>query len=242
MSGILVFTIASATPVIIFLYLIYQKDHEKEPWNLLLICLLGGIFSAFLSFLLSYPLSKLEVVFSGDFLSSLHLSFLVAAIPEELAKFVVLYKIIWKRPEFDSYYDGIIYAVFVSLGFALFENILYVFEGGLSVAFFRAILAVPGHGFFAVLMGYYFSLARFHQHPESRNYLIKCLVFPILFHGVYDFLLFYCSKSAATSPLLALMLLILFTLLVIKLWRRGFKKISLHVAKDRLNFEKEEQV
>lgn len=233
MSALLVFLIASISPVIIFLYLIYRKDHEKEPWKLLLLCLVGGMFSTLLSLFLSLPASKLAPLFPGDFLSSLHLSFFTAAIPEEVAKFAVLYWAIWKRPEFDHHYDGIIYAVFVSLGFALVENLLYVFEGGLGVAFFRAILAVPGHGFFAVLMGYYFSLARFHENPKRRQYLIEALVLPILFHGGYDFFLFYMTKSGSASPLLALVLLVLFTALVIKLWRRGIKKIGLHLENDR---------
>jgi RsiW-degrading membrane proteinase PrsW (M82 family) len=228
----LTFLLASISPVIIFLYLIYQRDHVKEPWKLLLSCLVGGMFSTFLSLTMSWPASKLSVLFPGNFLSSLHLSFLTAAIPEEVAKFAVLYWIVWKRPEFDHHYDGIIYSVFVSLGFALVENLLYVAEGGLGVAFFRAILAVPGHGFFGVIMGYYFSLARFHENPKRRQYLIEALLLPILFHGGYDFLLFYMSSSGAASPLLAVVLLVLFTALVIKLWRRGFRKISLHLVKD----------
>ena len=235
MSASLVFLIASVSPVIIFLYLIYRKDHEKEPWKLLLYCLVGGMFSTLLSLFISLPAQKLAVFFPGNLLESLHLSFFTAAIPEEVAKFAVLYWIIWKRPEFDHHYDGIIYAVFVSLGFALVENLLYVYEGGLGVAFFRAILAVPGHGFFAVLMGYYFSLARFHENPKRNRYMIEALVLPILFHGGYDFFLFYMTKSGSASPLLALVLLVMFTVLVIKLWKRGIKKIGLHLQKDSVN-------
>ena len=64
-------------------------------------------------------------------MSSFHQSFFEAAIPEEVAKFVMLYLLVWKSKELNHHYDGIVYSVFVSLGFALIENILYVFQGGL---------------------------------------------------------------------------------------------------------------
>jgi RsiW-degrading membrane proteinase PrsW (M82 family) len=211
--------------------MIYQKDHEKEPISLLFKCLLGGCLSTLLSLLMSIPLGAISGVFPGAFLSSIHQSFLEAAIPEELAKFGILYFLIWKSRELDHSYDGIVYSVFVSLGFALIENILYVFEGGFSVAIARAILAVPGHGLFGVMMGYYFSLARFHEGRKRREFLIKSLVMPILFHGAYDFLLFYMGASSE-NILLVIFLLILFAGLVILLWRKGIAKIKLHLEQD----------
>jgi RsiW-degrading membrane proteinase PrsW (M82 family) len=169
-------------------------------------------------------------------LSSFHSSFLEAAIPEELAKFSVLYYIIWNSKELNHHYDGIIYSVFVSLGFALIENMLYVFNGGISVAVARAILAVPGHGLFAVLMGYYFSLARFQVKNKRNQLLAKALIYPILFHGCYDFLLFYMAGKES-NPLFLLTLLILFAWLVIALWRRGIHKIKKHLEHDRKTIE-----
>ena len=223
--------ISSIFPVVIFLYMIYQKDHEKEPISLLFKCLLGGCLSTLLSLLMSIPLGAISGVFPGAFLSSIHQSFLEAAIPEELAKFGILYFLIWKSRELDHSYDGIVYSVFVSLGFALIENILYVFEGGFSVAIARAILAVPGHGLFGVMMGYYFSLARFHEGRKRREFLIKSLVMPIVFHSAYDFLLFYMGASSE-NILLVIFLLILFAGLVILLWRKGIAKIKLHLEQD----------
>ncbi|MFM7510313.1 MAG: PrsW family intramembrane metalloprotease [Bacteroidota bacterium] len=229
----MVLLIASAFPVVIFLYMIFQKDHEKEPLALLAKCLFGGFISIPISLAMSFPLSKLSFLFQGDLLVSFHESFFEAAIPEEIAKFTLLYLLIWKSKELNHHYDGIVYAVFVSLGFALIENILYVMDGGMEVAVARAVLAVPGHGFDGVLMGYYFSLARFHEGNERRIYLFKSLWVPILFHGIYDFLLFYMAASMAnTSILIFLILLIIFGWFVIKLWRIGFYKIKKHLEKD----------
>jgi RsiW-degrading membrane proteinase PrsW (M82 family) len=234
----MILLIASVFPVVIFLHVIYQKDHEKEPISLLLKSLFGGCLSVLLSFLMSGPLSTLSAFFPGALMSSFHKSFLLAAIPEEIAKFAVLYFLIWKSSAFNHHYDGIVYAVFVSLGFALVENVLYVFQGGMSVAIGRAVLAVPGHGLFGVLMGYYFSLARFHENPKRRQYLLKGLFIAILFHGGYDFLLMYMSSSA-DNALLLVFLLIGFAWLVIKLWKKGISKIKKHIELDLKNNSEE---
>jgi protease PrsW len=224
--------IASITPVMIFLYLIYRKDKVKEPLKLLAKCFFGGFLSLALALLIDEPIAPFGESLSNPFFKAFYEAFLVAAAPEEFAKFVVLYWLVWKSKDFDQHYDGIIYAVFVSLGFALVENILYVFEGGMGVAMMRAVLSVPGHGFFAVLMGYYFSLARFHEGPERRKYLILSLAFPILFHGLYDFALMYAGEEDV-NPFIIVLLIILFTYVVIRLWRVGFKKIGLHLQKDQ---------
>lgn len=225
--------IASITPVMIFMYLVYRKDKIKEPASLLAKCFFGGFLALALALLIDAPLAPVTASLSTPFLRALYDSFVIAAIPEELAKLLVLYWIIWKSKDFDQHYDGILYAIFVSLGFALVENILYVLEGGMGVAVMRAVLSVPGHGFFAVLMGYNFSLAKFHTGTEKNRLLFRSLWLPVLFHGLYDFALMYMSDEAA-NPLLVIPLLVLFTLVVIRLWRLGFKKIKLHLQKDDL--------
>jgi hypothetical protein len=120
------------------------------------------------------------------------------------------------------------------MGFALVENLMYVYRGGLNVALMRAVLAVPGHGFFAVAMGYYFSLAKFHDGPKKTEFLAKCLLVPAIIHGLYDFALIYAGNSA-DNPLLVILLMILFTIIVIAIWKRGLKKVELHYQKDRLD-------
>lgn len=231
---------AAAFPVVIFLYVIYQKDHEKEPLSLLLKCLVGGCFSVIISLGFSFPLGLLVDFFPGAFLSSFHASFFEAAIPEEIAKFLVLYFLIWKSKELNHHYDGIVYAVFISLGFALVENILYVLDGGMEVAIARAVLSVPGHGLDAVLMGYYFSLARFHEGKKRWEFMTKSLLVPIIFHGGYDFILFYMEANESNG-LLLLGLVIALAWLVIKLWRKGIYKIKKHLERDGRLFAEEKK-
>jgi RsiW-degrading membrane proteinase PrsW (M82 family) len=225
------FFIASITPVIIFLFLIYNKDSIKEPWGLLLKCFFGGFVSVIITFLIAIILEISVIEFRAPFTSSFFDAFVKAGLTEEFSKFIILYWIVWKRKEFDQHFDGIIYAVFVSMGFALVENLMYVYKGGMNVALMRAVLSVPGHGFFAVAMGYYFSLAKFHVGPKKTEFMIKCLLVPIVLHGLYDFALMYSSKIS-DNPLLSIFLILSFTVIVISLWKRGLKKISMHYQRD----------
>ena len=88
-------------------------------------------------------------------------AFIVAALTEEGMKFLAFYFFFWKNRNFNERFDGIVYAVYISLGFAGIENILYVFTGGYSVGVIRALTAVPAHALFGIVMGYYFGMAKF---------------------------------------------------------------------------------
>lgn len=223
--------IASITPVMIFLYLIFRIDKNKEPISLLTKCLFGGFLSVILTLIIDVPMTYIGSSFSTPFSKSFFEAFFVAGFPEELSKFIILYWLVWKSEFFDEHYDSIVYAVFVGLGFALVENILYVFNGGLSTAFLRAILSVPGHGFFAVIMGYFLSIAKLSHQGEQKKYLLLSILVPVLFHGTYDFILMYASNLGESNFGITILLLIIFTVFVIYLWRYGLKKIKITVAK-----------
>ena len=99
---------------------------------------------------------------AGEGLASAgYTAFVVAGFTEELMKYLAFYFFFWQERNFNEKFDGIIYAVYISLGFAAVENILYVFSGGMGVGFVRAFTAVPAHALFGISMGYYFGLARF---------------------------------------------------------------------------------
>jgi len=227
--------IASITPVIIFLYLIFRKDKNKEPISLLAKCFFGGFLSIIITLIIDIPLMSIANSFHTPFFKSFFESFIVAAIPEEFSKFIILYWIIWKSKFFDEHYDGIVFAVFVSLGFALVENILYVFENGMGVAFFRAILAVPGHGLFAVVMGYFLSKAKLGTDGAQKKYLALSLTIPMLLHGIYDFILMYASNLSKTNATLAGLIFLIFPFFIIYLWRFGIKRIKKSIEHDTIN-------
>lgn len=180
--------LALAPVIIVAAYIYFRDKYEKEPIRLLAFALLAG------------ALTVIPILFIESFLSGLgtglpHFSaaawnaFVVAAFSEETFKYIALYLLIWKSPEFNEKFDGIVYATYVSLGFAAVENILYVTGGGVATGISRALTAVPAHAIFGITMGFYFGLARFYE-KQSRSLKQKALLFPILLHGVYDFILF----------------------------------------------------
>ena len=180
--------LALAPVVIIATYVYFRDKYEKEPIRLLLLALLAGALTVLPILVLEGFLDRYTHRFP-HLLSAAWNAFVVAAFSEELFKFIALYLLIWKSREFNEKFDGIVYAVFVSLGFAAVENILYVTGNGVSTGISRAITAVPAHAIFGITMGFYFGLAKFYQ-KQRQQLKIKALLFPILLHGIYDFILF----------------------------------------------------
>lgn len=180
--------LALAPVVIIAVYIYFRDKYEKEPLHLLLFALLAGGLTVIPILFLEGFLDRFTLRFTW-LLAAAWKAFAVAAFSEELFKYVALYLLIWKSPEFNEKFDGIVYAVYVSLGFAAVENVLYVMDGGLSTGIMRAITAVPAHAIFGITMGFYFGLAKFYE-KQRQSLKQKALLFPILLHGIYDFILF----------------------------------------------------
>lgn len=180
-------------------YVIHKDRFEKEPKWLILLAFGFGIFSVFPAAVTSV-LGGSFIVQNGNFINTAVFAFLVVALSEEFAKFFFLRYILYKRKEFNEPLDGIVYAVMIGMGFAAFENLLYVAQGGVSVAVMRMVTAIPAHAVFAVIMGYYVGLAKFDL--THRSELIrKGLLYPMLLHGAYDF--FLLQKSVPGLSVLA---------------------------------------
>jgi RsiW-degrading membrane proteinase PrsW (M82 family) len=219
--------LSAILPVAIFLYFIYRKDTSKEPWQLLLKCLGFGMLGSIPAIIIELILG-VGNIFSSAFLSSFYEAFIEAALTEETIKFLILYWLIRKNKNFDQHYDGIVYAVFVSLGFALVENIMYVLQDGYATAITRAVLSVPGHGLFGVIMGYFFALAKFSDTEKRKKYMCLSLLIPIILHGIYDFFLMYTTENSAIS----LFLVVALIALMIFVWIYAIKNLKKHLAHD----------
>lgn len=160
-------------------------------------------------------------------------AFFLAAIPEELAKWLIFYWLIRKAKDFDQYYDGILYAIFISMGFAMLENVLYVMKGGMSVAVVRAVLSVPGHMLFAIPMGYYLSLFKFEQGNLAIKHQWYSFLIPVLLHGAFDFILIYANAKSDTNPAIIIPLFIAFVVFDIYMWRLGLRKLKTMRERDK---------
>ena len=224
---------AALLPAVILLLFILRRDREHpEPIGQLVRAFLFGIGSVPLSLVFSTPFTVSGLLPNGytDALSAVFYSFGAAAIPEELAKLIMLWLFLRRNKEFDEHLDGVVYAVCIGLGFAATENVMYLFNAGedwLGTAIARGLLAVPGHFFFAVLMGYYYSLVHFGHNP-SRN-RIFVLAAPVLAHGIYDALCMASEVSEGMESLLTIALLFFCN----ELRKLGTRHIRELVAADR---------
>ncbi|MBP5496296.1 MAG: PrsW family intramembrane metalloprotease [Bacteroidales bacterium] len=225
--------IASLLPVVLLMGYIYKRDtFQKEPWPMLMKAFGFGILAAFLDMLVASALNHIVPKLADTpFVDALYNAFVSAALPEEFCKLLMLYLCIWKNPYFDEYYDGLEYAAFVGLGFAGLENVLYILQGGLGLAFSRGIFAVPAHFFFAIFMGYFFAMARF-RYSERRKFMTLAYIVPVLLHGTYDFVLMYMNNLNGDAETmqevgpLSLALYVFFLVFFFIVWRAATKRVN----------------
>lgn len=183
--------LSAVAPVFIIILYIYVKDkYEKEPKRLLIFSfLLGAIVSIIITTLL-YLAFDVVLPLTDNFSVAQQFvkAFLVVGLTEEFSKYIIVRFFAQPKKAFNEPFDGIVYAVMISMGFAATENIFYVIEGGYQTALIRAFTAVPAHATFGILMGYHMGKAKFSNNRIQRNLL--GLLLAIIFHGAYDFFLF----------------------------------------------------
>lgn len=183
-------------PAIFFMIYIYRNDDkEKEPPLLLLKCIIGGLLSVPIAIILEMIAEAVVIYLLENVVSATRVNYgvltaIFVGLIEEGAKFLFLYKFTWKDKAFNYRFDGIVYAVFVSLGFAALENVFYVFNYGTGVALQRALLTIPGHMSFAVYMGLYYGHAKVSEavnNPDAKSLNLKAAyAFAVLLHTIFD--------------------------------------------------------
>lgn len=198
--------IMAVLPAAWLLIKVHQYDPvEKEPPGLLAgLLVLGG--------LACIPAIALESIGADALLRGgtaytvgelLVENFIIVALSEELCKWIFLRLRTWRSPHFNYMFDGIVYAVFVSLGFAIFENIGYVYQFGMETAFVRAFTAIPGHAVFGVFMGCFYGLEKRAsvEGKESQRlaFAVCSLAVPVVCHGFYDFCASFQSVESTVA-------------------------------------------
>lgn len=217
-------------PIFLIGMYIYKKDRLKESSGLLFKLFLGGIAACF-------PAATIGMLCDGffpemdqmNFIQLLFYVFFVISFVEEIFKWIFLYKISYNSSEFDSLYDMIVYAAFVALGFACFENILYVYSSNITTGLVRAVSAVPGHVCDGILMGSYLSLSKVNEVNGNlklaKKYKILSILMPVITHFIYDYCLFL------QNPIF----LLLFLLFVVNLFIICFKKVK-NISRNNYKF------
>ncbi|MEC5422442.1 glutamic-type intramembrane protease PrsW [Virgibacillus sp. C22-A2] len=201
---------AGVAPTLALMSFFYLKDRITEPIPLIIrTFLLGALFV--------FPIMFIQYVLTAEFLhtSTFIHSFFIVSLPEEFFKWFIFIYAIYHHSEFDAHYDGIVYAVAISLGFATVENILYLFTNGIEYAFSRALFPVSSHALFGVIMGYYFGKAKTNDFYKKRN-IAYAFIIPFLLHGIYNYIL-----KAITSGWLFLLIPFM-----IGLWVLGLQRVK----------------
>ncbi len=190
----LILIAAAIIPAVFLMIKVYRSDRlEPESPSLLWSLALAGVLSALLALVAERVLGSLtRLIFGNGTIYQILLYFVVVGLSEEGAKYLLLKRRTWNSWEFNCQYDAVVYAVFVSLGFALWENISYVLHYGFTTALVRAVTAIPGHTCFGVFMGAFYGMARRAenngQHEASRLYRVLAVLVPVLLHGTYDYI------------------------------------------------------
>lgn len=194
MSGVDIFAFITCIPVIIILLYVYNQDNDKEPKHLLKKMFLYGILSIGPILFLEILTDKFMSVEGETNLLRLFINaFVSIGLIEEGSKWVIVNKTIYYDKDFNHAYDAIIYCVYASLGFALIENILYVFGSNIIVGILRAVTAIPAHTSNGIIMGYYLGKAKAAEYNndtnEAKKNMFLSLLVPIISHSIYDFII-----------------------------------------------------
>lgn len=231
---ILLIIAAALLPAILLWLYIWKKDTQKEPTAWLVKAVLWGVAICIPVALVEGGIETLLFGVDGkpsDLLGTTTLAFVVAALPEETFKLFALWMVLRKNPYFNEHFDGIVYAVCVGLGFAAFENIGYVFreDNWLPIAIVRALLAVPGHYAFAILMGYYYAMYHFVDHSPKVAACI--LLVPVLAHGTYDAI----AMSGIINQYIGGLSFFVLIYFCVKIHKVAKRKVLALIKKDREN-------
>lgn len=216
----------SFIPSFIIAYIIYKTDKvEKEPIGELLRAFGMGVFSVIITLGISFGLGIQDYNTNEmSFENLLLYVFLGVALVEEFSKWVSTRLFFNGSNSYNYLYDGIVYSIYVSLGFATIENFLYLVNADISLVIIRSFITVPAHVFFAVFMGYYLSKYKESVLKKQKNYkyLLYSILIPVTLHGIFDTLLLSSN----------FILLIIFLIYVLFLYVFSIKKMILAIKEE----------
>lgn len=221
MNAIVTVVLAVIPALILCLYIYRSDTLEKEPMWLLLSLFIFGVISTVPAVFLERLYQTLFPLVEEDLVSIFCYSFIGIALIEEGYKALFTYLIVYRNKNFDHIFDGIVYAVFMSLGFATLENILYLFRYGLELALSRGIVSVPAHAFYAVSFGFFLGKAKqssvHGKKGKAFGFLTLSILVPITLHGIFDFLLLSNNQMLYTAFLVFVVFLYIISFIQVKM-------------------------
>ena len=219
--------IAIIPTILLCAYIYYMDVVEKEPIRVLFtFFFIGILLTVPASFFEQLAISTLKLDYK-NIKDSFLLAFVVVALVEEGYKYLALLIGSWKNKEFNYRYDAIVYSVFISLGFATLENIVYIYNYGANIALYRGLISVPAHALYAIASGFFLGLAKEksikHETGNVVKYLLLAFMIPVILHGTFDYLLLTGNSILFYIAISFVVLLYLISYYMIKKAYKGEK-------------------
>lgn len=187
MDIIFLVIISILPPIAFLLYMLHMDKLEPEPTRLIIKVLIYGGLSVIPAALIEIGMEYILIFAASGITGAAIKSFIIISPVEEAVKLAVVFLFIWKNSNFNEENDGIVYVGTAAIGFAMFENILYVVQTGLATGIMRAVTSIPLHTFTGVLMGYFVGIAKFAPEPrQKKGNIITGFFIAYIIHGVYD--------------------------------------------------------
>ena len=237
------FTALAVIPGILIIIYVYRKDKvEKEPAGLIVrllalgavSCIVAGFAESFASaFLPSFPAGTLEYALVN--------SFALAAFWEELLKYLALRIGSWRSPHFNYRFDGVVYGVSSAVGFAIVENVMYVYEYGYQTALVRAFTAVPLHAFCGVAMGVFYAMAKkesIQGRSSGFGYTLLALIVPMMIHGIYDTMAFMRTEASTIGLLPFVVIVYIVAIVTIRKLSKADYTAGFYVTADNIRLSR----
>ncbi|NOX47450.1 MAG: PrsW family intramembrane metalloprotease [Chlorobi bacterium] len=169
---------------LIFL-LIYRK-RGRDRYQKLITSFIWGMFSIVVVTLFQYIAYNYGLHPEKNLRQNIFYSFMVIGIGSELGKYIVLRYIYFPKDTFKGPIDGIVYSVFISMGFATIANILYfTLPFFKEISFSYSITMVISNLFIAVIMGFFVGIAKSRNNKFVDS--LTGLFGAAFFHALYSF-------------------------------------------------------
>lgn len=219
-------------PSLIWLGYWLRKDSHPEPKILITKVLLLGIMLSPLAIVLELLFVQLIARIMNipiALLSDGPWFYLWAALVEESVKYLVVFFVVLRSPEFDEPVDAMVYMLTAAMGFAAMENILVinrVIGDGLGATVgiwgLRFAGATLLHALSSALLGYFIALAWFHFRNRRTLFSIGLLL-ATAFHWAFNLFIsqMHRSISLAFSTLLLMVMAFLISALFDKIKERS---------------------
>lgn len=195
-------------PSLVWFSFYLKNDSHPEPKYLLAQTFLMGIIVAPVVLIFQIGFVYLFALFTNTPSQVVQVSsyyYIWAAFAEEYLKFVAIWFLVLRNPEFDEPVDAMIYMIAAGLGFAAIENILVLFRTieigftqAISVWALRFVGSTLLHALASAIMGYFLAMSWFFR-DHRKKLIVIGLILATMFHFTFNIIISSFAGEPGTS-------------------------------------------